>query len=225
MALPTRMDSRPARFNVVITSISLNITGPWQTILDLPAVGVSDGAEESTDICLTHATWKAAVANPMPLPDDLDGLLMTANPLAPDYYYHIMTVNLDGSNEQIIAESDGGELSPDSSKMIYNSDTGLQMMDMETKAITMVSGTAMNDRGPLWSPDGTKIAFTRGPASGLIGAPGPYSIIVSNPDGSNQVALVSNTDANFAQAWLPDGETLLYTVASPEGASVRKIKH
>jgi Tol biopolymer transport system component len=123
----------------------------------------------------------------------------------------------------VIALGDGAALSPDSSQVIYASDAGLQRVDLSTGAVSQLQDTGKNDRGVLWSPDGTRIAFTRGPSSGLIGGPGPYSLVIANPDGSNQYHLLENADANTAQAWLPDGSALLYTVAGPEGASVRTI--
>jgi len=57
----------------------------------------------------------------------------------------------------------------------------------------------------------------------LIGAPGPYAILISNPDGSEQTALLDNNDANTAMTWLPDGENLLYTVMGPYGSAVRSM--
>ena len=116
-----------------------------------------------------------------------------------------MTVNLDGSNYQDLGLGDGISLSPDNRQAVFNSDTGMQLMNMETKVVTPLANTRKNDRGAIWSPDGTKIAFTRGPSSGLIGAPGPYSIYISNPDGSQQTPIVENGDANTVMAWLPDG--------------------
>jgi len=74
---------------------------------------------------------------------------------------------------------------------------------------------------PLWSPDGQQIAFTRGPSSGLIGAPGPYNIVLTNADGTNARQLTEGMAANYATAWMPDGKSLLYTVGSRAGVSVR----
>jgi Tol biopolymer transport system component len=71
---------------------------------------------------------------------------------------------------------------------------------------------------PLWSPDGQTIAFTRGPSSGLIGAPGPYNIMLTNTDGTNARQLTEGAAASYAMAWLPGGKQLLYTVASRDGA-------
>jgi Tol biopolymer transport system component len=73
------------------------------------------------------------------------------------------------------------------------------------------------------SSDGSKIAFTRGPSSGLIGDPGPYNVVVVNPDGSNLRQLTDGVDATYAMTWMPDGRHLLYSVASRDGASLHII--
>lgn len=96
-------------------------------------------------------------------------------------------------------------LSPDGSSAIYSGDSSLQRSDLASGLSTPFEGTGKNDRGPLWSPDGSRIAFTRGPESGLLGGPGPYNLILANPDGTEQKALLANADANTAQSWMPDG--------------------
>jgi Tol biopolymer transport system component len=73
---------------------------------------------------------------------------------------------------------------------------------------------------PLWSPDGQTIAFTRGPSSGLIGAPGAYNIVLTNADGTNARQLTEGMAANYAMAWMPDGKQLLYTVVSHDRATL-----
>jgi len=74
---------------------------------------------------------------------------------------------------------------------------------------------------PLWSPDGQTIAFIRGPSSGLIGAPGPYNIMLTNVDGTNARQLTEGMEANYAQAWMPDGDRLLYTTVSRDRVSLQ----
>jgi Tol biopolymer transport system component len=74
---------------------------------------------------------------------------------------------------------------------------------------------------PLWSPNGQTIAFTRGPSSGLIGAPGPYNIMLTNADGTNARQLTEGMEANYAQAWMPDGDHLLYTTVSRDVVSLK----
>jgi Tol biopolymer transport system component len=153
----------------------------------------------------------------------LGGTLALSNAAAPDYIYRVMTVNLHNANPQILAKGDNPALSPDSRQILFSSGTGLQRMELKSGIVTPLEDTGKNDRSPIWSPDGSKIAFTRGPASGLIGAPGPYNIIIANPDGTQQIPVVENGDANIVMAWFPDGQDLLYTVAGPDGSSVTRI--
>jgi hypothetical protein len=220
----TYRDGFPSgKINVIVTGVSLIVPGPWQATVDLPALANSSQATELPEACLTYSSWQAARQAAPALPEGLNGMLALADVLEPDYLYHVLTSNLDGTGQQVLALGNGGSLSPDKRQIIFNGDTGLQMMDLASGAVTPVQGTGKNDRGALWSPDGSKIAFTRGPASGLIGAPGPYSLYLANPDGSDQQPLLVNADANSAQAWMPDGQSLLYSVAGPDGASLRRI--
>jgi len=64
----------------------------------------------------------------------------------------------------------------------------------------LVSGSYNNYLHPEWSPDGTKIAFTR-----------ENSIYVMNADGSNEVALagVAGNPAYYPQ-WSPDGNWIVF---------------
>lgn len=220
----TYQDGFPTgKINVTLISVSVNISGPWSASIDLPAFTDGGLPTASPDACLTQSSWKTALEKHAPIPSGLNGNLALSKITAPDNNYHVMTAKLDGSQQVVHATGDGAALSPDNLTMIYNSDTGLQMLDLSTGNSTPLQNSWKNDRGALWSPDGTKIAFTRGPASGLIGAPGPYSIFIANPDGSQQQPLVENADANFAQTWLPDGQSLLYTVEGSDGVSLRSI--
>ena len=67
-----------------------------------------------------------------------------------------------------------------------------------------------NDSGPVWSPDGTKIAFT----SERIGGDDIY---VMNADGTNPVRLSRRGVRNFGPArWSPDGTKIAF-LSSPTG--------
>jgi dipeptidyl aminopeptidase/acylaminoacyl peptidase len=68
---------------------------------------------------------------------------------------------------------------------------------------------AEEERGPAWSPDGTRIAFScrRGPL--LRGLPS-FEICVMDADGSNLVQLTSNNVQDLTVTWSPDGQQIVF---------------
>lgn len=62
-----------------------------------------------------------------------------------------------------------------------------------------------NNRDPVWSPDGTRIAFISDTHTTL-----PVNIYVMNADGSNLVRLV-DAIGDFEPAWSPDGTKIAFT--------------
>ena len=63
-----------------------------------------------------------------------------------------------------------------------------------------------NDGHPVWSPDGSRIAFHSDPAEG-----GVFEIFVMNADGSDRRQLTRLGGKNSAPAWSPDGTTLVFS--------------
>lgn len=221
----TYRDGLPSgEITITIESALVQIPGPWETKIDLPESALSVVSVEPSAACVTHSTWQEALNESSALPEGLSGTLGINGYRAPDFIYRVMTTSLDGTNEKIYSKGRDISLSFDGRQAVYNDDdTGLQLMNLDTQAVTPLVNTGRNDRGPIWAPDGTKIAFTRGPASGLIGGPGPYSIVIANPDGTQQESIVDDGEANTVMAWLPDGESLVYTVAGSERTSVNSI--
>lgn len=217
-------DGIPAgSIRLTLVSTSIRIPGKWTTVLDLPSVSVSENPAASIPACLTFSSWNEALQRSNPVPQNLDGILALYNPIPPDYRHHVMTVNLDGSDYQILAPGNNASLSPDSRQLVFCNDSGLQWMDLETGSVVPLDGTRKNDSDPIWSPDGSRIAFTRGPASGLLGGPGPYHIYIVNSVGSQPIPVLEDGAANHGMAWSAEGQRLLYTVAGPDGASVNSI--
>jgi dipeptidyl aminopeptidase/acylaminoacyl peptidase len=84
------------------------------------------------------------------------------------------------------------------------------------------------DRGPVWSPDGTKIAFTTVDAGDLTS-----SLEVVNADGSGLHTVFSGPNQNVNPSWSPDGRTIAFEsnatfrfriwLVGEEGANLRPL--
>jgi Tol biopolymer transport system component/uncharacterized protein YjbI with pentapeptide repeats len=104
-------------------------------------------------------------------------------------------------------------------EMVFGTgDYGLWAMNADGSNQTHLLDSAATD--PAWSPDGTRIAFTRvaeGSASASATPESTTSIVVMNADGSDQRELLDApaSDPN----WSPDGEKIAFSKATPGGLS------
>jgi Tol biopolymer transport system component len=88
------------------------------------------------------------------------------------------------------------QLSPDGRSFAFTGTDGLYLVDLVTGAIR---GIATNADGPVWRPDGTRIAFTRWTSGSTA------TVWWIRPDGSGLEQLPGS---GAALAWSPDGATL-----------------
>jgi hypothetical protein len=221
----TYRDGFPAGvITITLASYEERIAGPWEAAIDLPAFTDGSAPTPLPEACLTQSSWISALnSGNLTLPASLGGQLILMNILPSDNYYHVMSTQLSGSSPTDLGLGDNGSLSPDGKTFVYSTDEGLTFRDMASGKTRLVAGTTKRDRGTIWSPDGSMIAFSKGPASGLIGAAGPYELMIMNSDGSNQHSLLSGNGSNTAQAWMPDGKSLVYTTRRADGVLVQSI--
>jgi TolB protein len=89
--------------------------------------------------------------------------------------------------------------------------------DGTSVAPTQLTDNDYEERGPSWSPDGTRIAF----ACRIGGGSADFEICVMNADRTGFVQLTDNTVADLTPSWSPDGQNILFhrTVGLPGSAN------
>ena len=163
---------------VDIQAVSFSLSGQWQAQWTPPVTEPQITPTAQLSACLTRQSWEQALRKNIPLPAGLTGSLALSNIPA-----QLQLSGGCGEPGRQPSKRDGlwrfalfftgwfagGLYRPDAN----GPPNGIYITDLATGDITQLAGTIRGDSAPLWSPDGTHIAFTRGPASGLIGAPAP----------------------------------------------------
>jgi Tol biopolymer transport system component len=164
--------------------------------------------------CVTLQDWKQAASANVPLPAGLpERVLLSRGALAPDPSLFI--ARLDGSTAMGLVFGQGS-LSPDGTRLVYSgSDGNLHGMDLSTKQSTLLTEDTFDLR-PLWSPDGTRIAFSRLTDKG-------YNVFVMAADGREVRALTDTTDGILAAGWTPDGQKVIAVTIQGGSDSVQLL--
>jgi Tol biopolymer transport system component len=147
-------------------------------------------------------------------PDDLIGKITYVRLVfgcSPDIYIMDAT----GDNSLVLADDpaldDESDLSPDGSKVVFfSSRTGTSLLyavNADGSGLEQLTGPdGGGEVSPRWSPDGSRIAFSRG-----------GSVMVMNADGDEeQTAMQSGSSGEpcrtgaIVGGWSPDGEKIVY---------------
>jgi Tol biopolymer transport system component len=150
--------------------------------------------------CVTLEDWKQAASATIPLPAGLpDRVLLSRGAIAPDPSLFISSPNGSTALGLVFGQ---GSLSPDGTQLAYSGADGhLYVMNISTKQSTLLTDDT-SDLGPLWSPDGTQIAFSRLTDQG-------YNVFVMAVDGRNVRALTDMTGGILAAGWTPDSQKVI----------------
>jgi len=209
-------DELPAGLiTIAVQSIGLRLQGPWQVTWTPTEDLQGDAASSEPASCLTSETWAQAKQRTQALPAIWAGKLAHYGPVSEGEDWHISVLNLDDNSEQPIGPGTWPALSPDGSHLAYSGADGLYIVDLTTGEKKHLSRTNANDYNPLWSPDGTQIAFVRGASA--------FEIFLIEADGTNLRALTNGPTYESLGGWLPDGQHILYGTPNADGVLLHSL--
>jgi hypothetical protein len=168
--------------------------------------------------------------------------------------YHIAIVNADGSGHFLPAGltpfDTGPSWSPDGRRIAFAREApelggfghdeifvmGVDGSDQTRITDSQADGIGLSAREPAWSPDGTRIAFTR--TITQPGYPGDAEIYVINTDGTGLTRLTDNPAGgapsnDLSPSWSPDGTQIAFSsrrngqygvyVMNADGTGLRRL--
>jgi eukaryotic-like serine/threonine-protein kinase len=137
---------------------------------------------------------------------------------------NIWKIGADGSGLQQITAGEGDDaqldVSQDGKRVVFSTlreNIVLAQLDLQARADEqsvklLTTDPARNQFGPVYSPDGTLLAYF----TNFKGTENE-SIWLADADGSNAVQLVQDAHINIFPEWTPDGTHLVYMSTSPAG--------
>jgi hypothetical protein len=147
-------------------------------------------------------------------------------------HFAIMVADADGSNARELSRGVNDRWppwltwSPDGTQIAFSSlppddpsdncipggdfmcPTDIYVMNVDGSGIHRITNDPMAEFQPIWSPDGTRIAFVR-QTDATSSATG---VFVMDADGSNRMEVaVTDEGSNFSPSWSPDGSQLVFS--------------
>lgn len=94
--------------------------------------------------------------------------------------------------------------SPDGSRLVFSAQGALWVIPIAGGSATRITAFDVEPTAPVWSPDGTTIAFQN------YTRDGNYHVWAINPDGSNPRELTTGFYDDREPAWTPDGKAIVF---------------
>jgi Tol biopolymer transport system component len=144
-------------------------------------------------------------------------------------WFDIFTVHVDGSGLTNLTNSFGGDWNPswssDGAQIAFVSSRKQPVaccvypypymdvftMNADGSNQTPVTNDDVYDDGPDWSPDGSRIVFSRATAGGGL------RLHTMQPDGTQLTSIASATGIDQRPKWSPDGTRIAFISRPPDG--------
>ncbi|MGD2252316.1 MAG: hypothetical protein PVF70_05300 [Anaerolineales bacterium] len=111
---------------------------------------------------------------------------------------------------QIVFVSDRDEASSATCSMANECNTELYVVNTDGSGLTRLTNDPGQESFPVWSPDGTQIAFLSSRDDGV-------DVFVMNSDGSEQTNLTNGSVWAIYPAWMPGGSQIVYLILEGGG--------
>jgi Tol biopolymer transport system component len=132
----------------------------------------------------------------------------------------LYTINADGTARTRVTDGWHPHWAPDASRIVFVDTVGPNRSDLYlvhpdgSNRVNLLSTPGVTEEEPVWSPDGSKIAFASD-------ASGRFEIYVVETDGTALVQLTSSPAGERRDpAWSPDGARIAYTVVTDAGQDI-----
>ncbi|MBI2686142.1 MAG: S9 family peptidase [Acidobacteria bacterium] len=95
--------------------------------------------------------------------------------------------------------------------------TRIQLLDVASKKMELLTTADFDEGGPVWSPDGTRIAFTSNHAADWDKIPTSDVFVVDAKPGATPKKLTVFPGSDTSPVWSPDGKWIAYLQGSEHG--------
>jgi hypothetical protein len=119
------------------------------------------------------------------------------------YMQGIWLMNLDGSDQTLVADGYSPSWSPNGTKVVYECGTEICTINSDGSDRKILR----DGMDPRWAPDGSRIAYS-------TLAEGHYRIYIMNTDGSNPTMVTKQSNDFTHPTWSPDGKKLAFQGAN-----------
>jgi eukaryotic-like serine/threonine-protein kinase len=146
------------------------------------------------------------------------------------YGNKLESIGRSSDGERVVSDTEAQNwprLSPDGRRLAWqridsvHGNPNIWVEDLDRGARVRVTTAPEPDMLPVWSPDGSRVAFVSGPP---LGRPGTRTLAIANADGSGGARTFPCPGECYPTDWTSDGRDLIVNVLDAKGQHVWAIE-